>query len=53
MDLKKVISSVIIIILIINMALFAAFRYSELIFWGIIIAGFIASLIIRKMNKAT
>ncbi len=51
MDLKKLISIAIIVILVANVALFAAFRYDELIFWGIIIVGFVISLIMRKKDK--
>ena len=51
MDLRKLISLIIIVILVANIALFAAFRYSELIFWGIIIVGFAVALIIRRKKE--
>jgi hypothetical protein len=48
MDLRKLIAVIVALILIANLALFSVLRYSGYVFWGILAAGAIVTLAVRK-----
>jgi fructose-specific phosphotransferase system IIC component len=48
---KKLIAAVFICILLLNIVLFALNKIDEKTFWVVILAGFIASYTIKRINK--
>lgn len=47
----QIASSVVVLLLVVNLVLFASGRINESIFWIAILAGFGALQIVKKMNK--